>query len=83
MQCESECASVSLIRIGDIDIIDNIDSFGDIDNFDNIGNIGEFENYCQRERCVSISAYTHSSGYLLPIGDFETFYYSPLRGNFA
>ena len=62
MECESECANVSPIRIG------NIDSFGNIDNFDNVGNIGEIENYCQRERCVSISAYR--SGCHLPIGDF-------------
>ena len=61
--------SVSLIRFGDIDIIGNIDSFGNI------------KTYCKRERCVSISAY--SSGCHLPIGDFETFHYSPLRGNFA
>ena len=71
MECESECASVSLIRIGDIDIIDN---------FDNIGNIGEIENYCQREQSVTI--YERSAS-ILPIGDFETFHYSPLRGNFA
>ena len=72
MECESESVSVPLVRIGDIG------SIGSIDNIDNIGNI---KTYCQRERCVSISAY--SSGCHLPIGDFETFHYSPLRGNFA
>ena len=77
-ECESECASVSPIRIDDIDSFDII---GNIGNIGNIGDNGDIENYCQRERCVSISAY--SSGCHLPIEDFETFHYSPLRGNFA
>ena len=72
MQCESKSVIISPIHIG------NIDSF---DNIGDIGNIGDIEDYCQREHCVSISAY--SSGCLLHIGDFETFYHSPLRGNFA
>ena len=74
MECESECANVSPIRIG------NIDSFGNIDNFDNVGNIEDIENYCKRERCVTL--YERSAS-ILPIEDFETFHYSPLRGNFA
>ena len=80
MECESECVSVSPIRIGDIDIIDIIGYIDNFDNFDNIGNIGEIENYCQRERCVTL--YGRSAS-ILTIGDFETFHYSPLRGNFA
>ena len=36
---------------------------------------------CQREWCVHITI-TYS-GCLILIGDFETFHYSPLRGNFA
>ena len=45
-----------------------------------IGTIGEIEAY-KRERCVHIS--TTYSGCLILIGGFETFNYSPLRGNFA
>ncbi len=45
MECESESANVSPIRIGDIDIIGNIG---------NIGNIEDIENYCKRERCVTL-----------------------------
>ena len=75
MQRKSECASVSLIDITCIGGIDNIDSIGDI------GDIGESVTYCQNERYVSLSAY--SSGCVPPIEDFETFHYSPLRGNFA
>ena len=70
--------SVSLVRIGDIDIIGNIDSFGNIGRIDNIG---ESETHWQRERCIPLS-YSHS-GTLLPIREYETFHYSPLRGNFA
>ena len=77
-ECESECASVSPIRIGDIDIIGNIDSFGIIGD---IAGIGESVTYCLSERCVPLS-YRHS-GTLLPIREYETFHYSPLRGNFA
>ena len=72
MECESESAVVSSIHIGDID------SFG---NIGDIGSIGKVETYCQNQRCVHLSAYSSAS--ILPIEDFETFYYSPLRGNFA
>ena len=80
-ECKSECANVSIVSIGDIDIIDNI---GNIDSFGNIGridNIGESETHCQRERSIHLS-YSHS-GTLLPIREYETFDYSPLRGNSA
>ena len=69
MECESECANVSPIRIGDIDIIGNI------------GDIKESVTYCLSERCVPLS-YRHN-GTLLPIRKYVTFHYSPLRGNFA
>ena len=71
MECESESVIISPIHIG------NIDSF---DNIGDIGNIGDIEDYCQRERCVTL--YGRSAS-ILPIEDFETFHYSPLRGNFA
>ena len=81
MQCESESASVSPIHIDSIGDIGNIDSFDNIGNIGSIDDIGEVKTYCQRERYVPLSVY--SSGSLPPIEDFETFHYSPLRGNFA
>ena len=41
--------------------------------------IEEVKTYCRCVCCVSL----HCIGILLPIVDFETFYYSPLRGNSA
>ena len=67
--------SVPLVCIGDIGNIDSFVIIGDI------ANIGESVTYCLNERCVPLS-YRHS-GTLLPIRDYETFHYSPLRGNFA
>ena len=51
VQRKSECEGMSIIGITRIG---NIDSFDNIGNIGNIIGIGEIENYCQRERCVTL-----------------------------